>query len=152
MELNKYNVATLVAEWRKALEGVSAGTWLAVGGYLIPRKVFAEPLQDIHFMVDQDAKFLAFARNNIDKLLNTLVDEHELKEHARRCCDQVEATIFTLRARLAEAERVIEPFAALADDVDRYRHEDDSTCLHRIRAAHLRAARAWKQGGADAGN
>lgn len=45
--------------------------------------------------------------------------------------DEVEMTDETRRA-----------FIALADDVDRLRHSDESTCLHRIKAGDLRALRA----------
>lgn len=41
-----------------------------------------------------------------------------------------------------ELVEALGPFAELADEVDRYRHTDDSTCQHRLRASHLRSARA----------
>jgi hypothetical protein len=46
-----------------------------------------------------------------------------------------------LTERLAEMEAALEPFALLAGEVDALRHEDESTCLHRIRASDLRRAR-----------
>lgn len=57
--------------------------------------------------------------------------------------------IAALKARLAEAERVIGPFAARCDEAVR---PDDSDRGVTVKTAHLRAARAWKQGGADADN
>ena len=55
--------------------------------------------------------------------------------------------------QLAERVRVLEealrPFAALAEDVDRFRHEDDSTCPHRLKAGDLRRARKALSGGGE---
>jgi hypothetical protein len=54
----------------------------------------------------------------------------------------------TWEQQLAEKDREIErlrealkPFAAFADQIDEWRHEDDSTCTHRIKASDLRRAR-----------
>lgn len=49
-------------------------------------------------------------------------------------------------ARIAALEEAIAPFAILANDVDRWGHEDDSTCPHRLRATDVRRARALIQG------
>lgn len=43
---------------------------------------------------------------------------------------------------LARLRAAAKPFAALAEEVDRFRHKDDSTCPHRLRAGDIRALRA----------
>ena len=50
-------------------------------------------------------------------------------------------TCDALIERVEELEAALRPFAALADDVDRLRHEDDSTCPHRLKAGDVRRAR-----------
>jgi hypothetical protein len=45
-------------------------------------------------------------------------------------------------AALAALREAAKPFVRHADDVDRLRHDDDSTCTHRMRAGDLRALRA----------
>lgn len=46
------------------------------------------------------------------------------------------------QARAEQAEQALRPFAELADEIDKLGHEDNSTCLHRIKAADLRRALA----------
>ena len=48
----------------------------------------------------------------------------------------------TLAAENERLREVLKPFAALADEVDRLRHPDDSTCIWRLSARSLRAARS----------
>lgn len=47
-----------------------------------------------------------------------------------------------LRSERDALREALKPFAPLADMVDQWRHEEDSTCMHRIKAVDLRRARA----------
>jgi uncharacterized protein (UPF0335 family) len=49
-------------------------------------------------------------------------------------------------AELAALREAAKPFVRHADDVDRLRHDDDSTCPHRMRAGDLRTLRAVLNG------
>lgn len=50
-----------------------------------------------------------------------------------------------LEAVKREAVEVCRPLVPLADAIDEWRHEEHATCLHRLRASHLRAARAFME-------
>lgn len=51
----------------------------------------------------------------------------------------------TAEARESKMRKALEPFIEFANQIDEWRHEDESTCLHRIKASDLRRARAALQ-------
>lgn len=64
--------------------------------------------------------------------INATDDPNRIRSWNTRASDD------TIKA-LTEA---LEPFAKFADDVDKWRHGDNSTCEHRIKASDLRRARS----------
>ncbi|WP_020469648.1 hypothetical protein [Zavarzinella formosa] len=78
-------------------------------------------------------------------MTNTIASEITRLEDAKmiyaRDYDTMMAVIRAQAKQLAEAREALQPFAGFAEDVDHWRHEDDSFCTHRIKASHLREAR-----------
>ncbi len=82
------------------------------------------------------------AQDERPRLLN------QIEVEAERCGDALndkEAAESRATALAGEVERLraaLRPFAALAEQIDAWRHEDVSTCTHRLKAKDIRAARA----------
>lgn len=90
---------------------------------------------------DAAREALAFADKQAEKL-EALLDPYISWEGQPSKLQAAETRAADLARDLEAAKEALEPFAKHCEELDALRHEDDSTCVRRLKASDIRRARA----------